>query len=474
MALKVPNISKVGNTTTVKNSAGGRLLNSVKAIFIGLAVAIISLIALTCNEGRNVKAIRAYDEVGKELIKNNTDTGSAKSNSENNGKLVAIMGSLTFSPVEDTAYKVTAQSFVLERNVEMYQWRETKKGSSTDSDVSYTYSEVWSSSPISSSGFYDKNYKNDPWPSGAEFQKYEVYADDAKLGDFRLTKGQLQGLSTDSYLDIPEGVSLPSGFSISSDRKYIQNGSSSSPKVGNIRISFMKSNVKNASMLGKQQGDAIITYETKNGTHINYISAGEKSGAVLVSELRTLNSFITWFLRIVLTILVCAGFTMLFSPVHVLVSFIPFLGKYIGKATTVVAQVIGGIIGTVLSLLVIAISWIAVRPLVAIPLLLISAGLIVLLVRYQKKKVANAPAPAPAANPQAAPANTQAAANGWTCECGRTGNLGKFCAECGKPKPAGIPQYKCDKCGWVPNDMKNIPKFCPSCGDPFDNGDIVS
>ena len=63
------------------------------------------------------------------------------------------------------------------------------------------------------------------------------------------------------------------------------------------------------------------------------------------------------------------------------------------------------------------------------------------------------------------------AAGGWTCSCG-TVNKGKFCAECGKPKPAGIPQYKCDKCGWEPADPAHPPKFCPECGDPFDDGDL--
>ena len=63
--------------------------------------------------------------------------------------------------------------------------------------------------------------------------------------------------------------------------------------------------------------------------------------------------------------------------------------------------------------------------------------------------------------------------DGWTCECGAV-NKGKFCAECGKPKPAGIPQYKCDKCGWEPEDKSNPPKFCPECGDPFDDGDLAS
>lgn len=103
-----------------------------------------------------------------------------------------------------------------------------------------------------------------------------------------------------------------------------------------------------------------------------------------------------------------------------------------------------------------------------------------------------------AAAPQAAQAQTTVA--GWTCACGHEGNTGKFCSECGQPqpkdalgwtcacgafnkgkfcsecgakKPAGVPVYRCDKCGWEPEDVTNIPKFCPECGDPFDDNDIV-
>lgn len=61
---------------------------------------------------------------------------------------------------------------------------------------------------------------------------------------------------------------------------------------------------------------------------------------------------------------------------------------------------------------------------------------------------------------------------GWTCACG-TVNQGKFCTECGAKKPSGVPQYRCDRCGWQPEDPAHPPKFCPECGDPFGDEDRV-
>lgn len=65
------------------------------------------------------------------------------------------------------------------------------------------------------------------------------------------------------------------------------------------------------------------------------------------------------------------------------------------------------------------------------------------------------------------PADTE----GWTCSCG-TINKGKFCQNCGAKKPTGVPMYRCDKCGWEPENPAHPPKFCPECGDIFDNNDI--
>ena len=59
----------------------------------------------------------------------------------------------------------------------------------------------------------------------------------------------------------------------------------------------------------------------------------------------------------------------------------------------------------------------------------------------------------------------------WQCSCGMV-NSGKFCAQCGQPRPAmnvsGYSQMntvRCSNCGWQPSDPNHTPKFCPECGN---------
>ncbi len=59
---------------------------------------------------------------------------------------------------------------------------------------------------------------------------------------------------------------------------------------------------------------------------------------------------------------------------------------------------------------------------------------------------------------QTAPTVLPAASDAWTCSCGAA-NTGKFCSECGSPKPASS-EWTCS-CGTV-----NKGKFCSECGSP--------
>lgn len=65
--------------------------------------------------------------------------------------------------------------------------------------------------------------------------------------------------------------------------------------------------------------------------------------------------------------------------------------------------------------------------------------------------------------PEAAPAP-----EGWTCENGHAGNMGKFCTECGSPKPVSTGPSFCTECG---ADLRGLnAKFCPNCGTPVELG----
>lgn len=65
--------------------------------------------------------------------------------------------------------------------------------------------------------------------------------------------------------------------------------------------------------------------------------------------------------------------------------------------------------------------------------------------------------------------NVQASADNWTCPQCRTENNGKFCSNCGTPKPNDKPklEMKCAECGETVDLANGIPKFCPHCGKPF-------
>ena len=56
----------------------------------------------------------------------------------------------------------------------------------------------------------------------------------------------------------------------------------------------------------------------------------------------------------------------------------------------------------------------------------------------------------------------------WTCSCGRQGNTGKFCPECGQQQPQ--PDWVCS-CG---NTVPSEAKFCTSCGSPRPTGATIS
>ena len=55
----------------------------------------------------------------------------------------------------------------------------------------------------------------------------------------------------------------------------------------------------------------------------------------------------------------------------------------------------------------------------------------------------------------------------WTCINGHEGNTGKFCTECGAPRPAAEETWTC-----INGHEGNTGKFCSECGAPKNAGPV--
>jgi hypothetical protein len=374
LAKKVATESKsvAGNASA---SIGSGVKSSGAMLFFGIVIALVCLVFLAVNEGCSVKKYNAYAEVGKKAV----EVGSAQALGENEGKLVAVRGRLEYGTVSDSDYGITVNSYSLRRTVEMCQWKQTSQ--TKDGVTTYEYSKVWNNERIDSAKFNQREgHENPAWPSDSKFKAVTNFADNVKLGDFTLTRQQVAQLARNGSVKPPDNIK---GMNVNGDYLITYTGT---PNIGDLRVLWRQGSTNTATLFGTQSGNSIMTYITKNGTNIDWVVSGETTLAKMVQSKIEGNKVTTWILRILLIVLVCVGFIMIFTPIKILISYIPFIGKFLGAVAGFVAKLVGGILGLALSFLVIAVSWIAVRPAVGIPILVISVGLIWLAVMQGKRK----------------------------------------------------------------------------------------
>jgi hypothetical protein len=134
-------------------------------------------------------------------------------------------------------------------------------------------------------------------------------------------------------------------------------------------------------VLSKQQGEELVPYKTSNGETIQHLMLGNVTAAAMFDSLKLENTMIAWLCRIGGWVLACVGFSLIVGPLKAVANIIPIFGSIVGTVTFFAAVLLGSIV----SLVTIAIAWIAVRPLFAIGLLALAAGAIYLLSRRGKR-----------------------------------------------------------------------------------------
>lgn len=393
---------------TSKTSYGQRLKSSFGGIGMGFILLILGTCLLWWNEGRAVKTskmLKSAESVAVHVADVSTVDAA------NDGKLIhATAVAQTSEALTDASYGVSTVALQLERKVEFYQWTEhsssqtkDKVGGSQETVTTYTYSKEWTTGPVNSADFKDPDYQasNSVFitPSSESWQAQNV-----SFGAYRLPSNMVSSLSCNTPVEIAPDEAVIS--SLNDDiNKYKQdtvkveyvhvNGNviyigrnSDAPEIGDVRITYTKTDCGEVSVLAQVAGDTFTNYTVPNGKTLSAIVPGTRSMDEMFQSEHQTNKIWLWVFRIVGILLVIGGLKGIFNILVTLLKVLPFLAKIGNLGVGLVCNVVGFI----WSLIVILIAWIAYRPIVAIVLLAVVVALVVFLVRKSKNVKAVGPA----------------------------------------------------------------------------------
>jgi len=387
-------------TETTSTSFFGRMKNSLGGFFFGTLFFIGSFILLFWNEGRAVRPQKGLQE-GAGLV---ITVASTSVSPANEGKLVHSTGTLsTPGPVLDEMFMVQSpDGLKLERQVEMYQWKESqssstrkKLGGGEETVTTYTYDKTWSPEPVDSSQFKEAGEHQNP--TKFPYPSTEILAKEVRMNAFRVPPELVRQLSDTEPITLSQAdldrvpASLKGKLSLSNG-KFYSGKDPSQPQVGDARISYQVVRPSAVTIVAVQKGDSFASYATRQGTTIEMIQRGEKTAQEMFQEALSSNRVLTWVLRFAGFFIMFIGIHLVLRPLETLADVIPFVGSIVGAGI----GFIGFMVALSLSLATIGIAWIVYRPLLGALLLTGTVGVIVLIKISLKKARANMPAPAPA------------------------------------------------------------------------------
>ncbi|MBK6767879.1 MAG: TMEM43 family protein [Ardenticatenales bacterium] len=372
-------------TVTTHQSWVSRVGGSFAGALFGLLMALASFPLLFWNEGRAVTTARTLNEGSKTVLSVSAEGVDVA----NDGKLVHMTGlATTAETLTDPTFDVSANALKLTRSVEMYQWQEssrsetkTKLGGGQETVTTYTYDKGWSDQAIDSSGFQEPDghqntgempYDSDSWT-----------ADRVTLGAFVLPADLVAKLGDGDAIPVPDSAARD-GRRIQADRLYIGKDPDA-PAVGDVRIRFTALEPQTVSVVAAQSQGTLEAY-TGAGKAIEMAAVGTHTAESMFADAKAENTLILWFVRLFGYLLMAFGILLVFNPLGVIGSVIPFVGRLMGFG----AGLFSFLIAVPLTLITIALGWVAYRPVVAVVLIAIAVGVVWLALRLRKGAVAKA------------------------------------------------------------------------------------
>lgn len=376
-----------------------RLGSSFGGIVGGFVLIVICCGLLWWNEGRAVEAADGLSAASTAAIAL-TDTNP---DAANNGALIHLTGEAkSTAPIADGDLGISfADALVLTRKAEMYQWKENSStkteeriGGGETTTTTYSYEKVWSPSEIDSSKFNaaasaaEGRKVGGPLANPAmTIKSHSFTASDAVLGGFKLKPALLGQISSDTPA---KPVAEPSGWTNTPQGYYAGEGMPEEPKIGDTRVTYTYvASPQTVSVLGRQQGAGIEPWRAPNDYQVYALALGDKTAKMMISDQQSSENTMTWAIRIGGIIGLCMAFGLILAPLRAIANVVPFIARIVGGGVSVIAFALGVPLG----LIVIALAWMAHRPLIGGGLLIAAVALIYYF-GWMRKRGSAAPAPA--------------------------------------------------------------------------------
>lgn len=378
-----------------KTSYGSRLGNSLKGILTGLVLLVAAIVLLWWNEGRAVKVSKMLKAAETECV----DVASVDSvDPALEGKLIhATAVAKTDEVLTDPDYGLSVNAIRLERDVEYYQWVEhsssetkDKIGGGQETTTTYTYSKEWVSGPVDSGSFKDPDYQGSNYVR-TTVPENTVTAQKVDFGAYVLPQAMVGAIPAGTAVNVPDSVANGVDIFVQGNTVYYGENPQT-PAVGDVRVSFSEADGGVASILGQVKGNTFESFKHKNGKSLMVLRMGDHSQEEMFESEKASNKFILWLVRILGIILMISALRMMFDILVAILKVLPFLGNI----AQVGVNLVTGVVGFILSLVVIMIAWVAYRPLLAVVLALVIVALVCFLISKSKKAPAAADAAAPA------------------------------------------------------------------------------
>ena len=392
-------------TSTTRTGFFSRMKNAVVGTLMGIVMVPASIGLLSWNEYRTIHRTHGLNE-GAELVQSVENPGYAPP--ELTGKLIHLNDKAdTKEILRDEEFGVEETAIRLSKSVEMFQWVERKKRKKKGNrkTTTYKYKLEWESGRQDHSSFHEPNGHENP---AAKFHYASYEAKLVNLGVYRLNDSLKGSINSRDHVEWSEEIlaSLPAEIRERStvEGHYLYwskngNPSTSNPQLGDQRIAFNVVRPTRVSLVaGVAEGNAVRLepFKTSNGEELQKLYVGDFSAAEVFEKMQGENSMWAWILRGGGFLVSFVGFTMIFGVLSAFTESIPL----VGSMTRGIIGFVAFLMAVVLTTLTIAFAWVAVRPLIAIPLIVVGVGAAVMAWRSSRGK----PTPPSQAYPAEAPA----------------------------------------------------------------------